>query len=317
MNDPIVYSLDPAEIECSGPWLLHDSTPVANIVPSFAKRGQLVPVLLVKDGEKTLLVAGRARVAAARELGRKVTGIYIDAPDDISRAVAHLEENSSRTADECVKSNTFRFFAERMEKADMAKTLGALFGISPNSREMTFRLDWLDLEPVFDTLLAAGNIPLPAVAVLGRMSAGDRAAVLPFFEKIGWSRSNAVNFLTWLYETARREGQTVSGLIESSGLAPATEGESPKDAVSRLCRAARMLRYPHLVELECAHAKLVSEICAGTRWKVEPSGIFETGEVVMQTRFKSREMMRKAVADLETIEKFAGWEDIFDLGRDK
>ncbi len=62
---------------------------------------------------------------------------------------------------------------------------------------------------------------------------------------------------------------------------------------------------PSLASWKKVHNKIVSEICAGTKWRVEPVGSFETGEVMIQTRFKSREMMEKAMADLESIAKFS------------
>lgn len=317
LKESTIYSLNPAEIVCSGPWLLHRATPVEKIIQSIDKSGQLVPVLLVRDGDKSLLVAGRARVEAARKLGKDVLAVYIEAEDDISRAVAHLEENGARTVDEFVKCATMRFLASRMEKKDISNLAGPLLDIKPKSRDMNFWLQWLELETDFDALLAAGNMPLASVSVLGRISAGDRASLVPFFEKVSWSRSNAVNFLTWIYETARRDNISISDLLVEHGLTPATESESPKDTVARLCRAAKKIRYPNLSELEKTHAKIVSEICAGTRWKIEPVGSFETGEVLVQTRFKSREMLTKAIGDLESISRFEGWEKVFNLGRDE
>ena len=317
MSNPSVCNLSPADIDCSGPWLLHPESPVEKLIPSLKKHGQLVPVLAVKESGKTLLVAGRARVAAASKLGMDVLVRYIDAADDTSKAVLHLEENSTRSVDESVRLSAVRFFAARMDAADLPKIVAPLLGIKPKSRDMKFWLDWMELEPEYDELLRLGHIPLAAVSVLIKLDETDRAALVRFFEKLSWSRSNAVNFLTWLYETSRRENKSVVELISALAFEAAGESESPKDAVTRFCKAAKELRYPKLSELEKVHNKIVSEICAGTKWRVEPVGSFETGEVMIQTRFKSREMMEKAMADLESIAKFSGWEDLFELGRDK
>ncbi|NDV24588.1 ParB N-terminal domain-containing protein [Desulfovibrio sp. JC022] len=317
MSNPNVYSLSPADIDCSGPWLLHPESPVEKLIPSLKKHGQLVPVLAVEDSGKKLLVAGRARVAAAEKLGMDVLVRYIDAADDISKAVLHLEENGARAADEFLKLVTMRFFSARMDAADLPKTVAPLLGLKPKSRDMKFWLDWMELEPEFDELLGLGHIPLAAVSVLSKLDETDRAALVRFFEKLSWSRSNAVNFLTWLYETSRRENKSIADLVSVPAFESAGESESPKDAVSRFCKAAKELRYPRLSELEKTHNKIVSEVCAGTKWRVEPVGNFETGEVLIQTRFKNREMMDKAMADLESISKFSGWEELFELGRDK
>lgn len=317
MSNPSVCSLSPADIDCSGPWLLHPESPVEKLIPSLKKHGQLVPVLAVEESGKTLLVAGRSRVAAASKLGMDVLVRYIDAADETSKAVLHLEENSARSTDESVKLAAVRFFAARMDAAELPKTVAPLLGIKPKSRDMKFWLDWMELEPEYDELLKLGHIPLAAVSVLIKLDEADRAALISFFEKLSWSRSNAVNFLTWLYETSRRENKSIVELISVPAFEAARESESPKDAVTRFCKAAKELRYPKLSELEKVHNKIVSEICAGTKWRVEPVGSFETGEVMIQTRFKSREMMEKAMADLESIAKFSGWEELFELGKDK
>ena len=317
MSNPSVCSLSPADIDCSGPWLLHLESRAEKLIPSLKQHGQLVPVLAVEESGKTLLVAGRARVSAASKLGMEVLVRYIDAVDDTTKAVLHLEENSARSGDEGVKLGAMRFFAARMDASELPKTVAPLFGIKPKSRDMKFWLDWMELEPQFDELLKLGHIPLAAVGVLIKLSEIDRAALIRFFEKLSWSRSNAVNFLTWLYETSRRENKSIVELISAPAFEAAGESESPKDAVTRFCKAAKELRYPHLSELEKAHSKIVSEICVGTKWRVEPVGSFETGEVMIQTRFKNREAMQKALTDLEAIAKFSGWEDLFELGRDK
>ncbi|ACS79334.1 ParB N-terminal domain-containing protein [Maridesulfovibrio salexigens] len=320
MSNPSVCNLSPADVDCSGPWLLHPESPAEKLIPSLKKHGQLVPVLAVEESGKTLLVAGRARVAAASKLGMDVLVRYIDAADDTEKAVLHLEENSARLTDESLKLSAVRFFAARMDVAELPKTVAPLLGIKPKSRDMKFWLDWMELEPEYDELLRRGHIPLAAVSVLIKLGETDRAALVRFFEKLSWSRSNAVNFLTWLYETSRRENKSVVELISAPAFPAfesAGESESPKDAVTRFCKAAKELRYPTLSELEKVHNKIVSEICAGTKWRVEPVGSFETGEVLIQTRFKSREMMQKAMEDLESIAKFSGWEDLFELGRDK
>ncbi|CCO25170.1 ParB N-terminal domain-containing protein [Maridesulfovibrio hydrothermalis] len=317
MTDTTIFSFDPAEIDCSGPWLIYPESQPENIIPSLKNIGQLTPVLVMKDAGKIKLLAGRARVAAAAKLGLKVSAIFIEAADDISKGIVHLEENRARVTDDALKLAAFRFFSSRMQQGAVAGLIGPLLGMKPKSRDIKFWLDWMELESEFDELLRSGNIPLAAVSVLGKLTKEDRGNLIPYFEKVSWSRSNAVNFLTWLYETSRREGRSVTELLKSEILYPAKENESPKDAVARLCKAAKELRYPRLSGLAKTHEKIVSEICAGTKWRIESTGNFETGEVMLQTRFKSREMMQKAVADLDSIEKHAGWETLFDLGRDE
>lgn len=317
MTDTQIYSFDPAEIDCSGEWLLYPSSFDEGFISSIKTVGQLVPVLLAKNGNKVVLVAGRSRVLAAEKLGLNVTGVFVDAREDISRAFVHLEENRTRVIDEVLKLSVFRFFHNRISEEEVAKRVAPLLGLKSNARDLKLWLEWLSLPQEFDDILKSGNFPLAAVSILSKLSADDKKAVLPYFEKLGWSRSNAVNFLTWLYETSRRDKKSVAALISEYELSPVNENESPKDGVARLCRAAKQLRFPEYSKLLKTQETIVAEICSGTKWRVESVGNFETGEVLLQTRFKSREILQKAVEDLNSIQKSDGWDKLFEIGREK
>ncbi|SDL04523.1 chromosome partitioning protein, ParB family [Maridesulfovibrio ferrireducens] len=317
MTDAQIYSFDPAEIDCSGEWLLYPSLFDEGFISSIKTVGQLVPVLFAKDGNKIILVAGRSRVLAAEKLGVKVSGIFVDAEDEVSRAFIHMEENRARVADDALKLNVFRFFHTRIAEKDLSQRVAPLLGMKPKARDLKLWLEWLTLPQDFDGVLQCGNFPLAAVSVFSKFSDEDKKAILPYFEKLGWSRSNAVNFLTWLYETSRRDMKSVSALISEHGLSPAKENESPKDGVARLCKAAKMLRFPVFSDLLKTKENIVGEICVGTKWRVESVGNFETGEVVLQTRFKSRDVMQKAIEDLDSIQKSDGWDKLFEIGREK
>ncbi|WP_031479545.1 ParB N-terminal domain-containing protein [Maridesulfovibrio frigidus] len=317
MIESQIYSFAPLEIDCSGEWMLYPSSSDGDFKASIMAAGQLVPVLVEIDGSKAKLIAGRSRVAAAESLGLSVKAVAVKAGDDVSRALIHLEENRSRVADDALKLSVFRYLYTRMDKKELSQRVGPLLGIKPKARDMKLWLEWMELSHDFDGVLKDGNIPLAAVTVLSKLSDDDKATVLPYFQNLGWSRSNAVNFLTWLYETSRRDSKPVATILEENDLPLARENESPKDGVARLCKSAKQIRYPAFSELLKAQEKIVSEICVGTKWRVESVGNFETGEVMLQTRFKSREVMQRAIEDLSSIQKSGGWDELFELGREK
>ncbi len=317
VTDTQIYSFDPAEIDCCGEWLLYPSLLDDEFISSIKTVGQLVPVLLAKNGNKVVLLAGRSRVLAAEKLGLNVSGIFVDAREDISRALVHMEENRRRVIDDALKLTVFRFFHNRVSEEELSKRVASLLGIKYKDRELKLWFEWLRLPLEFDDILKSGKFPLAAVSILSKFSDDDKKAVLPYFEKLGWSRSNAVNFLTWLYETSRRDKKSVATLISEYDLSPVKENESPKDGVARLCKAAKQLRSPEYSKLLKTHETIVAEICTGTKWRVESAGNFETGEVLLQTRFKSREVLQKAVEDLNSIQKSGDWDKLFEIGRDK
>ena len=171
------------------------------------------------------------------------------------------------------------------------------------------------MEPAWRALLASGNAPLAAVGPLAKLSDEDRAAAAPLFTKLSWSRSNGVNILTWLFETAKMTDSPVREVMNRAGMnAILGQGLSPKDAIARLSAAARQARYPELSRLQDRFVSAAGEITTGTRWRMAQPNNFETGGSELTVQVKDADQLAQAVRDLERLAASPAWEKIWNLG---
>lgn len=188
-------------------------------------------------------------------------------------------------------------------------------GIKPKSKDAKLLLTWLSLPDTWCDLLASGSIPLAAGAVLARMSEADRTAVEPLFANVSWSRSNAVNGLTWLFETGKMIKLPIADVMEKAGINQIlSQGLSPKDAIAKLIAAIKSARYPELSALETTFTKAAKDITAGTRWRMIQPNNFETGGAELTIQVKNAEQLKQAIKELESMATLSPWNDIWKLG---
>ncbi|MDC0336520.1 hypothetical protein OAN24_06485, partial [Pseudodesulfovibrio sp.] len=190
-----------------------------------------------------------------------------------------------------------------------------LLGTKPKSKDAKLFLIWLDLPDNWQAHLYSGTIPLAAGTILARMDEADRAAVEPLFSAFSWSRSNAVNILTWLFETAKMTSTTVADAMTKADLNTImNQGLSPKDTIARLTTAAKATRYPELSSLQNTFSKAATEITAGTRWRMTQPNNFETGGAELTIQIKDASQLAKAAEDLEAMASLSPWQELWKLG---
>ncbi|MDY7002065.1 MAG: hypothetical protein SVS15_09840, partial [Thermodesulfobacteriota bacterium] len=195
----------------------------------------------------------------------------------------------------------------------LESVVGPYLGLSPFEREWDLLRLWLRLPQDFDAYLTQGNLPLETALILARLEPSELKALGPFFFDLRWSRGNAVNFLTWLWEAGQARACGLDQLLESEGFSEILKQNlSPKDAVARLSAKARALRYPTVVRLEQDFAAASGELSAGTAWEVAPSRNFEAGSVTLSARIRDRDQLIKAVRDLENMAGSGLWETLWE-----
>ena len=304
-----VMELAPEQIDCSGPWLFWKEPPTPELEASLERCGQLVPVL-VREGENgPELIDGLKRVTALARLGRPVSARFVDG--DVDPGVLYCAANTAGGGfvGESRGVSAWRYFQAAGMSFDSAANL---LGTAPRSRQWKQVVQWAELEPVWDRLLADGHVALAHGPLLARMSGEDRETLVALFEKLSWSRNNGQNLLTWLWELGRSRKESVAQVMDSLKI-PDLAGQelSPKDRIARILEVVRRARYPHLTEMERAFRSRSREVTAGTRWQVRPGDVFETGGVELSVRVKNREEMDRAVEDLERMQRDRVWETIW------
>jgi len=284
---------------------------------SIAEFGQSAPVLVYNGKQGPTLAAGSARLAVLADLDRPVLARMVEGADEFSLGLLYLADNAHRTPDDAMRFKALQYFSPLLDKADLERDVLPRLRVRPKSRDARLLLDWLGLPAGWRELLGRGHLPLAAGTVLGRMADADRDALLPLFKDMSWSRSNAVNLLTWLYEAARMQGISVAEAMEKAGMPGLLDqGLSPKDTIARLCAAARQTRHPELTRLRDRFEAAAAAVTAGTGWRLTQPDNFETDGAELSLRVRDAEQLAAAVEELSGMTGNPAWETVFRPGGD-
>jgi ParB family chromosome partitioning protein len=295
-------------------WSDNISESLKNSIEEF---GQSAPVLVYNGEHGPTLAAGSARLAVLDGLGRPVLARMVEGEDAVSLGLLYLADNAHRQLDDAMRFKALQYFAPLLEREALEQDILPRLGVRAKSKDARLLLDWLALPEPWRELLGRGTLPLAAGMVLARMDEADRDAVMPLFADMAWSRSNAVNVLTWLYEAARMAGCPVAEVMDKAGMpALLDQGLSPKDAIARLCAVARQARHPELTRLRDRFDAAARTVTGGTAWKLAQPDNFETNGAELSVRVKDREQLARAVQALQSMADNPAWETVFRPGGD-
>jgi len=295
-------------IRDSGSHLFWAGEPLPWLARSIGQLGQAQPVLVHETHSGLALIAGHARLTVLRSLGLPVLARLVVDPGPVDLGLIYLADNALRPLDDAMRLAALQYFAPLLDRPALAADILPRLGVNPESKDARLLLAWLDLPAIWQAHLAAGRAPLAAATVLARMTEADRDAVAPLFTDHSWSRSNAVNLLTWLFEASKMTGKPVAQVMLDANMAdPAIRNLSPKDAMARLVAQAKNGRYPSLSALEARFESTAREMTAGTSWRIAQPDNFETNGVELSIRIKDPDQLAKAVRDLKAMANRPQW----------
>lgn len=302
-------------IDDTGSHLFWHANANESLSESINEFGQAAPVLASKSDTGFKLIAGYSRLSALRQTNQLVLVRLVLDADDRDMGLLYLADNAHRPLDDGMRLAALRYFQPISDDTTLKTDILPRLGIKPKSKDAKLLLSWLDMPDNWQAHLAAGDVPLAACTPLNRMSNQDRLAVEPLFAGFSWSRSNAVNVLTWLFETSKMTLKPIADILQQSGMTNILQqGLSPKDAIARLCAAAKTARYPELSSLQNRFDRAATGITAGTRWRMAQPDNFETGGAELIIQVKNETQLTKAVEDLEIMAGVPTWREIWTLG---
>jgi len=304
-------------IRTGGAHLFWAAAPSPALVRSLDRHGQIQAVLVRETPDGLDLVAGYARVAALAGLGRPVLARLVETEDPAEPGLLYLADNALRPLDDAMRLAAWRHFRPLLDDARLAEDVLPCLGVTPGSRDAKLLTVWLSLPEQWQSNLAAGRVPLAAGAVLARMSDADRLAVAPLFAGLSWSRSNAVNLLTWLFEASKMTGSPVARIMAEQDMGQAAlRGLSPKDAMARLAALAREVRHPTLGAMQARFDAAARALTAGTGWRITQPDHFETDMAELCTRIAGPDQLERAVRDLRTMAERPYWHQLWNADAD-
>lgn len=302
-------------ISSTGDHLLWSTKPDESLIKSIREFGQVAPVLAQETDKGLELIAGHARLEACRQTNELVLIRMCIASNEINKGLLYLADNSERVLDDGMRLKALQYFHKLMDDKALKADILPRLGIKPKSKDAKLLLLWLELPTIWQTHLGNGFVPLAAGATLSRMNDDDRTAVEPLFSGFSWSRSNAVNILTWLFEASKMQDIPVVEVMQQAGINEILkQGLSPKDAISRLTATVKIFRYPEISKLQDSFNKAASEITAGTRWRMNQPNNFETGGAELTIQVKDAAQLKQATQDLQTMTGLSPWNDLWKLG---
>jgi len=310
-----IFTAAPASIHNGGAHLFWAVKPSESLVQSISEFGQTTPVIVCETENGLELIAGHARHTVLSTTGQPVLARMATDISDTDKGLLYLADNSQRVISDGMRLTALKYFVQLMNERQLKADILPRFNIKPKSKDAKLLLAWLTLDARWQALLESGNVPLAAATPLARMNSEEQNAVVPLFTTFSWSRSNAVNVLTWLFETAKMRASSVQEVMQQAGMTDIlSQGLSPKDAIQKLATAARLARYPELTRLQDAFATAAREITAGTRWRMNQPNNFETGGSELTIQVKDADQLAQAAKDLHALSGSATWDTIWKLG---
>lgn len=310
-----IITASPDAIISEGDHLFWSGNIDESLRDSIAEIGQTTPVLAVETSDGLQLISGQARVRLLAEQKQAVLVRLVEDIDTAALGLLYVADNATRHIDDGMRLAALQYFSPLMDNTELKKAILPRLGVKAKSKDARLLMAWLDLPPSWQNLLSIGNVPLAAGDMLSRMQGEDRNAVEPLFTGCSWSRSNAVNMLTWLFEAGKMTSKSVADVMESAGLTDILkQGLSPKDTIARLTAAMKAARYPSLTKLQEDFQKAARELTAGTRWRMNQPNNFETSGAELVVQIKDAAQLQRAIKELESISEMSPWETIWKLG---
>lgn len=306
----------PRDLDTQAPHLFWAAAPDAALATSLERLGQLVPGLVLDDGDRPVLAAGARRAAALRAIGGRTFCAVVPEPGDadpdaganladlprgLRLGVLYLAGNLGRTVTDPMLVAAGRYFLAQGSEDDFWALAGP-FLFAPGDRLARQVAAWLRLPPHLDGLLASGQLPLASAGTLAGCDPDTLAALSPLLAAVRWSRANLDKAVTWLVEAARLAGESPAALLARCGaLELPGRGLSPNDLTAGLLAALRRLRYPATTTLEARFATLSRELTRGSRVKLRPSQGFEADAVTVEVTVRRPEDLARAGGELAAM----------------
>ncbi|CCH47253.1 ParB/RepB/Spo0J family partition protein [Pseudodesulfovibrio piezophilus] len=302
-------------IQTTGSHLFWSEQTNTSLKTSLEEVGQTTPILVQETETGLELISGFARVMILKELGKPVLVRLVERLTDMEKGLLYLIENTHRLQDDGMKLKALRYFRTFTSEKEIRQTVLHRLGIKPKSKDAKLFMTWLELPENWQSHLTAGRIPLAAGTIIAKMNDSDRHAVEQLFTNYSWSRSNAVNVLTWLFETSKMTAHSIANIMNTTHMDTMMGLTlSPKDTIARLVSTAKKARYPELTSRQKSYAETSAKLVAGTKWQLEQPDNFETNEAELTLRIKNSQQLKTALHDLEDMVTRPEWEILWTIG---
>lgn len=212
-------SLAPVEVELSSlkPLALFSyGRRTDELADSVKSVGLLRPLLVMGDGEDTILLAGRRRREALLSLAwSEAPALVLPAgfPKEIAISLA-LADNRERGWNQAETALAWRFLVEEVG-SEQAAALAVHLDLAQSPKLRQWCLSASGLPEKGLDALAEGRLDLECGARLAAWTPENREAVLDLFDGLSPSKQKKRQWLDWLEDVSRREKITPAEILAS------------------------------------------------------------------------------------------------------
>ncbi len=271
----------------------------SDLIDSLDALGQMIPVLVHRDGDSLVLIAGYKRYQSLKKLLKKIKALRIDAPDPWDKGVAYLLSNQGQGLDPGRIIRALRYF--KPLNKDM-HSIYQILGIPERAREKHLYKAWLKLPPVWDELLIKNPQLLPNAHALSLLEPQDLEVLFPFLDGLAWSRNKARIFLELLDRTSSGKAgniREVPGLLNLDKLL--VKDLTPRDKMEAMLKVLYRAAYPEYYKLMDKAEKDINRLTSATGWSCIHTDHFESQDLEFRIRVRSPGELKVAADQLRKM----------------
>ncbi len=287
-------SIDLHQIHDSGEWNLHPFlTEPANspLTHSLLQSGMLHPPVVRDNQDGYDLLCGRRRLSYLKQtLGQTSCLCRVLPSDTPALTLLHVILADQETAGPLSPMEQAWFLSccgRHLDQAGVIKTFLPRLGCKAHVGQLENLLRLLDLNPLIQGHIHAGQIDETVALDLLRLDPDDQRFMTELFAKLGMGRGKQKRLLSLCQDLAGRTDCQIRELFadEEGRMILESMEMNPPQTAGRLLELLQKRCRPRSTAAEMAFKKELSGLKLPSHWRIEHSPAFEKDEVTLSIPF--------------------------------
>ena len=263
------------------PYKITTETSIEDLVGSIKTIGLLQPIIVARQEQGYVVLAGHRRAAAYLALGYgSITArILPQEASGIEKAIVAVSDNSfQRQLNLVEQARAVRILEKAGRRANNLEKLAAGSGLSVNGEMIDKLRRVADMPRVLQEALVSGDLSLPVALRLGESDRITAELLTNLFAKMGIGLNRQRQILTWLQEISLRDDVSIPQILQQ--LVPDWKADhkrvKDKGAWSKaVFGAIRSRRYPALAAAEKSFRENLKKMKLPPGMRIDPPPYFE------------------------------------------
>jgi len=272
----------------------------ANFLGSLTRCGLLHPPLVQDRGnDRFLIVSGRRRLRAVRDVLREASCICLIMPGDSTNLEAlrmALEEGLLGPPwSPVMKANYLKKIVTLVGQEETVRSFLPRLDITPQQYHLDKLLSLAELEAPLPMAIQQGRIAEKTAYELGRLSFRDRLALFDLIISLKLSVGNQRQIIAICNELAKRSSTTVHTILTAPDILEILNSKdcNPPQQTARLMKVLQARRSPRLTAANQEFADLQNRLNLPQWAEISHSPSFEKDQVSLHLNFANQKKLEK------------------------